>query len=119
MPGSRSNNMQLLKDALELDKRKRDEALFVLFGGENCSVCQSLRPQLTSMIEKRFPKMQSVYIDCNMSPEICAQHSVFSLPAVKVYIGGLLAVEEARVFSLDGLLRRIDRPYRTWSGQTD
>lgn len=97
-----------------LQQMKTGGALFILFGSEHCHVCHSLRPQLAAMLEAHFPQMQGVYIDCEQSPEICAQHSVFSLPVVKAYIEGMLVAEDARAFSLSGLVQRIERPYAIW-----
>jgi len=108
--------MQNITDLETLAAMSNEGALLVLFGGAQCSICQSLRPRLTSLIDKYFPRMQTVYIDCEASPEICAQHSVFSLPVVKVYIDGMLVVEDARAFSLNDLIERIERPYAMWSG---
>ena len=106
--------MQLITDASQLDQMKSDGALFILFGGEHCSVCQSLKPQLASILETQFPDMQVVYIDCEKSPEICAQHSVFTLPVVQAYIDGMKIAEEARVFSINQLVHSIERPYFMW-----
>ena len=101
-------------DLQTLEKRKAKGALIVLFGGAHCSVCHSLRPRLTAMVEQHYPAMQSAYVDCGISPDICAQHGVFSLPAVKVFIDGMLVTEDARVFSIAELMQRIERPYQLW-----
>jgi thioredoxin 1 len=97
-----------------LEQMKAEGALFILFGGAHCNVCHTLRPQLISLLDKHFPDMRTVYIDCELSPEICAQHSVFSLPVVKVYIDGMLIAEDARAFSPGDLMLRIERPYAIW-----
>lgn len=110
--------MQTITDIDELTGLKSKGALFILFGGEHCSVCQSLKPQLVSMIEQQFAEMQAVYVDCEKSPEICAQHSVFSLPVVMAYIDGMKIVEMARVFSIGELIMSIERPYELWKNQS-
>ncbi len=110
--------MQAITDYDQLNSLKSQGALFILFGGEHCSVCQSLRPQLASIIEQQFAEMQAVYVDCEKSPEICAQHSVFSLPVVMAYIDGLKVVEMARVFSIGELVKSIERPYSLWKNQS-
>jgi len=97
-----------------LEQMKAEGALFILFGGEHCNVCHTLRPKLISLLDEHFPDMRVVYIDCEASPEICAQHRVFSLPVVKVYIDGMLIAEDARAFSLSELMQRIERPYALW-----
>ena len=68
-------------------------------------MCKSIRPQLKAMLDEHFPKMQSVYVDCKTSPEICAQFSVFSLPVVKVFIEDKLIVEEFGSFRFLSLKR--------------
>lgn len=110
--------MQDITDIDQLNELKSKGALFILFGGEHCSVCQSLRPQLASIIEQQFSDMLAVYIDCEKSPEICAQHSVFTLPVVMAYIDGLKIIEMARVFSVGQLMQGIERPYKLWKEQS-
>lgn len=109
--------MQHMTDINQLNHMKSRGALFILFGGAHCSVCQSLLPQLTLMLEQHFPNMHGVYIDCEKSPDICAQHSVFSLPVVKAYIDGMKIAEQARVFSIKQLIQTLERPYSMWKSQ--
>ena len=106
--------MQTITELDILEQMKAEGALFILFGGEHCNVCHTLRPQLISLLDEHFPDMRAVYVDCEASPEICAQHRVFSLPVVKVYIDGMLIAEDARAFSLSELMQRIGRPYAVW-----
>jgi thioredoxin-like negative regulator of GroEL len=106
--------MQTITELDILEQMKAEGALFILFGGEHCKVCHALRPQLISLLDEHFPHMRAVYVDCEASPEICAQHRVFSLPVVKAYIDGMLIAEDARSFSLGELMRRIERPYAVW-----
>ena len=109
-----TNRMQRISDADLLERLKVKGAVIILFGGEHCAVCRSLRPQLEAMLATRFPSMAAAYIDCEKSPAICAQHHVFALPAVSVYIEGKLTIEEARAFSLTELMRRTERSYALW-----
>jgi len=106
--------MQSITDINELKQMKANGAVFILFGGAHCAVCQNLLPQLSAMLKQQFPEMQGVYIDCEKSPDICAQHSVFTLPVVKAYIDGMKVAEEARAFSLKQLAQTIERPYEMW-----
>jgi len=106
--------MQHIIDIDLLEEMKLNGALFILFGGAHCSICQSLLPQLSSMLEQQFPEMQAVYVDCEEAADICAQHSVFSLPVVHAYIDGMKVAEEGRAFSLKQLAQTIARPYAMW-----
>ena len=109
--------MQHITDINLLDDMKSNGALFILFGGKHCTICQSIRPHISAMLEQQFPAMQGIYIDCVISPDICAQHSVFSLPVVKAYIDGMKIAEEVRVFSIKQLAQTIERPYTMWKNQ--
>jgi len=109
--------MQHLTDISLLDDIKSNDAVLILFGGKHCGICQSIRPQLTTMLEQRFPDMQGIYIDCELSAEICAQHNVFSLPVVKAYIDGMKIAEEMKAFSILQLAQTIERPYSMWKNQ--
>jgi len=109
--------MQHVTDITLLDNMKSNGAVLILFGGKHCAICQSIRPQLTTMLEQHFPDIQGIYIDCETSAEICAQHSVFSLPVVQAYIDGMKIAEEVRAFSLKQLAQTIERPYTMWKHQ--
>jgi len=109
--------MQHITDIDLLNHMKSSGALFILFGGTHCAVCQNLLPQLSIMLEQQFPDIAAVYVDCEKSPEICAQNSVFTLPVVKTYINGMLIVELGRSFSIKQLAETIKRPYEMWKNQ--
>ncbi|MDH5424143.1 MAG: thioredoxin family protein [Gammaproteobacteria bacterium] len=109
--------MQLITDINLLNDIKSNSAVFILFGGSHCSICQSIRPLLVSMLEQQFPDMTAVYVDCEKSPDICAQHSVFSLPVVQAYIEGMKIAEEVRAFGIKQLAQTIERPYSMWKSQ--
>lgn len=109
--------MQHITDINLLNDMKSTGAVFILFGGKHCAICQNIRPQLTAMLEQQFPNMQGIYVDCEISPDICAQHSVFSLPVVKAYIDGMKIAEEVRAFSIKQLAQTLERPYAMWKSQ--
>lgn len=106
--------MQTITSIEQLARMQSSGALLILFGGEHCAVCKSLRPQLEFIIEQQLPDMQAVYIDCEQAAEICAQHGVFSLPVVKAYIDGMKVAEESGAFGIKQLVQTIERPYAMW-----
>jgi len=88
-------------------------ALLVLFGGEHCSVCQAVKPQLEKTVAERYPKMALFYLDCqNEAESICAQQRIFSLPVVQLWFHGQKFDEWVRTFSIGQVLTAIERPYR-------
>ena len=106
--------MHEITDIEELVKMKASGAVFILFGGKQCNVCDVLRPQLENMLESHYPDITSAYIDCEVSQEICAQHSVFTLPVVQFYIEGKKVSEFARSFSIEQLRQSMHRSYIMW-----
>lgn len=106
--------MQSITDINLLEQMKSTGALLVLFGGQHCGVCQSIKPQIAAMLEQQFPDMQSVYVDCETSADICAQHSAFTLPVVHAYIEAMKVAEFGKSFSLKQLQQAIERPYAMW-----
>lgn len=106
--------MKNVTDIGLIENQVSKNAVFILFGGEACNVCKNIRPQLTAMLEQNFPDIRSVYVDCEVSPEICAQYGVFSLPVMKVYIEGMLIAEEVGAFSIRQLMQALERPYSMW-----
>lgn len=90
-------------------------AVFILFGGVHCGVCQVIKPKIEALLADDFPKVTFMYVDCEQQPDICGQAGVFSLPTVKLYLEGQLSLERSRVFSLKELAQDIDRLYRLWA----
>jgi len=88
------------------------EAVLLLFGGEGCQVCHHLRPKIEVELERQFPKMVMIYVDCHQITDLCAQKGVLSLPTVQGYFSGQQFFELVRTFSVSQLMAQIERPYR-------
>jgi thioredoxin 1 len=106
--------MQYIATAAQLEQLKAGPAVLVLFGGAHCSVCQAIKPRIESLMKQHFPKIALAYVDCAHTPAICAQHGVFTLPFVKLFVEGQLSLERARSFSLQELTSDIDRIDQLW-----
>jgi thiol-disulfide isomerase/thioredoxin len=98
----------------QLEHLKSAGAVLLLFGGAHCGVCQAIKPKLAWLMAQRFPEIELVYVDCSESPDMCAQHRIFSLPVVHLYIEGRLYLERGRSFSLVELGDDIGRTYALW-----
>ena len=104
--------MNQLENQAQLDTLKREkDAVLVLFGGANCGVCQTIKPQIVDKFSVQFPDLEMVYIDCEQLQEVCAQHGVFSLPVVQVFFMGQKFIEEVRGFSLIALEQEIEKTF--------
>jgi thioredoxin-like negative regulator of GroEL len=104
--------MKQIKNQTQLDELKhKKDAVLILFGGANCGVCQAIKPQILANFTVKFPDLAMVYIDCEQTQKICAQHGVFSLPVVQVFFMGQKFIEEVRGFSLLALEQEITKTY--------
>lgn len=104
--------MRNIETLEELENLKQsEEALLILFGGKNCSVCHVIKPKLLAMVSENYPKIKMVYVDCHVVMEVCSQNGVLSLPTLQVFFTGQRFIEEVRTFSLQKVIQDIARPY--------
>ena len=109
--------MDHITSAEQLEALKQHQtapALLILFGGAHCGVCQAIKPRLESLMAQQFPDIALAYVDCALLPGCCAQHGVFTLPVVQLFMEAQLCLERARSFSLQELGAQIERVYRLW-----
>lgn len=85
--------------------------VLVLYGGATCGVCTVIKPKLEALITERFPKLETLYVDCDASPDLAAQEGIHTRPVVRVYFDGQRFVEHARAFGIEQVAGDIDRPY--------
>ena len=101
--------MELLTTEPQLHARIAAGPLLVLYGGAHCGVCQAIRPRLEALVAQHFAAVALAYVDCAQAPALCAQQGVFSLPVLRFYVQGQLALEYARSFSLQQMRGDIGR----------
>ena len=92
-----------------LHERMAGPALLVLYGGAHCGVCQAIRPRIQALMAEHFGGVPLAYVDCATAPAVCAQQGVFSLPVLRFYVQGQLALEWARSFSLHEVAAQMER----------
>ena len=103
----------------QIEHLKTTQAVLLLFGGSRCGVCQAIKPKLEDLMAQRHPEIVLVYVDCENSLAICAQHGVFSLPVVQFYIEGRLYLERGRSFSLVELSDQMERIVLLWKAAAE
>ena len=81
------------------------------FSGNSCGVCHALRPKIEALFAEEFPKVPMLEIATEEQPELAAQHSVFTLPVLVLYIDGREGARFARTFSLGEVREALERPY--------
>ena len=87
------------------------EGVMLYFWGENCAVCDALKPKIKELFEVKFPKVDQIYIDAKSQQDIAAHFSVFSIPTTIVFLAGKEFAREGRAMSIAALEEKIGRPY--------
>ena len=99
---------------LEAIRNKIDTspAVMLYFWGDNCAVCDALKPKIKELLESKFPKIEQIYIDAKTNREIAAAFSVFSIPTTIIFLDGKEFIREGRNLSIANLEEKLQRPYQ-------
>lgn len=90
---------------------KNNEALMVYFSGNDCGVCQVLKPKIETLFKEKFPKVKQVYISAEIFRDTAAQYNVLSIPTILVYFEGKEFLRESRLISVPDVETKISRTY--------
>jgi thiol-disulfide isomerase/thioredoxin len=102
--------MKIITHPEQFDKILDDNPLVLAyFSGENCSVCNTLRPKVEMLVEQQFPSVKYIEIKSEQAPYITAKYSVFSIPVIMLFVEGRDYIREARNISLDELSKKMDK----------
>jgi len=86
-------------------------AVMVYFSAPTCNVCHSLKPKLMEAVKENFEKMEIVSIDTSVEVDTSAQHGVFAIPTVLVFLDGKEFLRKSRHMSVNEVISEIQRPY--------
>jgi len=90
---------------------EQKDGVMLYFWGDDCAVCDAIKPKLVKSFKENFPKIEQVFVDAKNNSEIAAKFSVFSIPTTIVYLGGKEFAREGRAMSIGALIEKIKRPY--------
>lgn len=90
---------------------KQNEALMVYFSGENCGVCEVLRPKIKALMQQKFPRIKQIFISANDYRQTAAALSIFTVPTLIIYLDGKEFIKKSRNISLLELENELFRPY--------
>ncbi|MBU3144025.1 thioredoxin family protein [Clostridium sp. CF012] len=89
---------------------KGNTIAMIYFASESCNVCVALLPKIEKMIIE-FPELKMSKVMVEKFTQAAGQYSIFTLPAILVYIEGKEVIREARFISVDVLGKTIERYY--------
>jgi len=87
------------------------ENLLVYFYHDGCAPCVSLRPKVEQLILSRFPKMDMVYADAVMFPELVSEFQAYSFPVLIFFFEGKEYLRFSKYVSITELNESIGRIY--------
>lgn len=94
--------METIRTIPEFDKLlAENDAVLAYFSTETCSVCHVLKPKVLEMVSELFPQLKMIFIESDKSPELAAQHRVFTAPTVVVFFAGRETIRKSRALGVD------------------
>lgn len=109
--------MKTIQSKAEFDQALAiNDAVLAYFSTDACSVCKVLKPKVVEMAELNFPKMEMLYVQSDLLPEVAAQNRIFTAPTVVVFFAGKETIRKSRAFGVEELIAEIERPYSMMFG---
>ncbi|URZ03847.1 hypothetical protein CLAUR_039130 [Clostridium felsineum] len=88
-----------------------NEILLLYFESDTCGVCKVIKPELNKIL-KSYPDIKNIFVNVGGNIKLAASYSVFTLPAVLVFINGKESIRQARYINLEEIESRISRYYK-------
>lgn len=93
-------------------KIKESQGVLVYFKNDFCGPCAALRPKVTELIKKSFPKMEMEIVDSFTNPSLVGQYNVFGNPTLLVFFEGREYIRKSKYISMPELKGEIERYYK-------
>ncbi|MEK5040417.1 thioredoxin family protein [Sporosarcina sp. FSL K6-3457] len=84
---------------------------FLYVSRTNCSVCHALLPQVKDLL-KELPLIQLGHINADDVEEIAGRLSIFTVPALLLFVDGKEILREARFVQMQALHEKISKVYQ-------
>lgn len=86
-------------------------AVMIYFFNPGCVACNSLRPRVEEMADRKFPEMDFIAIDASSNPLLTAETGVYSAPTILIFFDSKEYIRESKYISVDQLEEKISRYY--------
>jgi thioredoxin len=94
-----------------LDLIDTEAGVLLYFSSDSCSVCKVLKPKVARMLQDKFPRICSRYVDIEKSPVISGQFRIFTIPTILIFFDGKEQARYSRSIGMQQLEASISRPY--------
>lgn len=98
------------------DQAQKHPMTLLLFGTPTCGVCQSIKASLPDLLEK-YPKIEAFYIDVTQTRQVSGAFSIYTAPAILLFIDGKESLRTAGPISLSNLDKDLSRYYNLYWDQ--
>lgn len=75
---------------------------------QNCSVCHALLPQVEELLED-YPVIASILADAGEIPKVAGEYSIFTVPAILVFVEGKEMIRKARFVPIGELQEQLKK----------
>lgn len=89
---------------------KENRISMIYFSSNSCSVCAILLPKIEQLMRK-YSKIAYAKVDIDKLQIVVGKYSIFTLPAIIIFIDGKEIIREARFISIVELEKKIERFY--------
>lgn len=79
---------------------------FVYVSRQNCGVCHAVLPQVREMLTV-YPEVKLIKVDADKIPAVAGAFSVFTVPALLIFVEGKEMVRKARFVVMNELDQQI------------
>jgi len=83
--------------------------VMVYLSGQNCAVCEAVKPKIEKLIVDYFPDVTLVEISTNQLPELATRLSVFTIPVILFFVEGKEYIREVRFIEISVLKQKIEK----------
>ena len=105
--------MKIIKTIKEFEQlKKQEDILLTYFSHDRCNVCKVLLPKVKDLVNKDFPRVNLAHCNTEHAPELAAQNSIFTAPAIIIFVQGKEYKRISRNIGLMELAQYISRPYQ-------
>jgi len=99
-------NIEFIKNEIE-----SNDGVMLYFSGENCGVCEVLKPKIKYLFDSSFPKIKQHFIDASKHKDIAIKYGVFSVPTVLVFLDKKEFIRKSRNISIPQFEDQLKRAY--------
>lgn len=104
--------MNIFPQATSIDEIRafvdKNPLAFVYISRENCGVCHVVQPQVQEMLVE-FPMIKPIQVSADKVPEVASEFTVFTVPALLLFVDNKEVIREARFVVMDNLHDQFQR----------